>query len=482
MLNRRDFVRQTASLATLIAVDQSIAASTGVRPKEKIIRYIQDHFRNIHKPLRLLHPEGCAANIQPIVEQFNALTGLQVQLIKGSLDDIASEVRLAESLGATDTGFDIALPATFSIPDLASGGFVKDLSSYAEKHEPKLFSNEMLYALGDRYLGKFFGYQADGDAYLMFYNNEMLEDQKSRDGYAQKFGIPLELPKTWQELDRQMAWFHQPDIDLYGGSLYRNQRYIGWEFWSRLHGNGKYPMDENFDPQLTTAESISALESLVEATNSLEPSVAENGLFANFESYAKGNKYCNIGWGGTQKYLTSDKSQLRNKLQHSMLPGGTHPSLGVFQTPYFNWGWNYVVLSKAKNPELAYLFTLFASLPDTSSLAVQQQNGFFDPHQISHYDNPRIREIYTDGFLDIHRSSLEQSMPDFQVIAQERYMRILSDAVYAADRKLVSAEYAMQAVTTKWQEITEEVGRNKQTEQWKLLRESYPQHLSEFLS
>jgi len=476
------FLRSATSLASLLAADRLYANANRNDPPKSLLHAIKKSAGNSGHTLRVLHPEGCAANLAPVVQRFKQLTGIDVELIKGSLDDIASEIRVGQVLGASGKPVDIALPATYSIADLVAGDYIENLTDFAAQYEPAFFSEEMLYTLGDRYLGQLYGYQTDGDAYVMFYNQRLLDGSSRAEQYAQHHGKELKTPKTWQELDRQMAWMHQPSASVYGGSLYRNRRYVGWEFWSRLHGNGKYPVDDDFQPQLTTPESVAALQSLIDASESLEPSAKNNGLFDNFNSFAEGNKYCNIGWGGTQKYLTSGRSKVSNKLSFGLLPGGVDSQGNEFQTPYFNWGWNYVVLKKSQNSELAYLFTLFASLPQISTMAVRQREGFFDPHQSSHFDDDVIKNIYTDGFLTVQKDSLENCMPDFHVIGQERYQRILSEAVYAADKNLMSAEQALRHASIKWQKITDELGRVKQQQQWEFLKTLYPENLSRVLS
>jgi len=79
-------------------------------------------------------------------------------------------------------------------------------------------------------------------------------------------------------------------------------------------------------------------------------------------------------------------------------PGGILDGVH-FSVPYFNWGWNYVVLKNSQQPELAYLFALFAATPQMSTLAVQQSDGFFDPFRPEHYADPQIQKVYSPAFL-----------------------------------------------------------------------------------
>ena len=427
--------------------------------------------------LRLLHPQGCRANLEPVVAAFEKLTGIKVHLTAGSLDDLDSEIRLNLTKQKNEVSFDLALPATFNIPDLINNEAIVDLSDFALKHEPALLREKMLYTVGNYFGGSFYGYQADGDAYVMFYNRALPGYGKAAEQYADQFGQSLETPATWEELDRQLSHFHRPSDGMFGGSLYRSRRYVGWEFWSRLHGNGRYPVNSDFEPQFTEPEGLAALESLIGASRHLEPDAARNGLFENFQSFSKGDKFANIGWGGTQKYLLKNGVMGTEDITHGQLPGGLDTQGVPFNTPYFNWGWNYVVLSRSPNQELAYLFSLFATTPDIATRAVQQIDGFFDPHLRSHYKDKKIQAIYGESFLGVHRASMENAIPDFQVRFQGRYKRVLADAVFAADQGLLRPKQALLEAASKWRAITEEAGVQQQRDQWSALRSIYPVQL-----
>ena len=446
-----------------------------------VAKLVRAHVGKNNASLRLLHPEGCRANLVSVVTAFEKLTGVKVQLKAGSLDNLDSEIRLGLTKKQGEETFDLALPATFNIPDLINNDAILDLSAFAAKHEPALLGEKMLYTVGNYFGGKFYGYQADGDAYLMFYNRGIKGYESVAAQYAEQYGKSLLTPKTWTEFDLQLAHFHRPSEGLFGGSLYRSRSYIGWEFWSRLHGNGRYPVDTQFEPQFDGPEGLAALESLIAASKNLEPNASKNGLFDNFKSFSDGRKFANIGWGGTQKHLQNHGAMASKDLGHGLLPGGLDAQGASFNTPYFNWGWNYVVLSKSNNAELAYLFSLFATTPDISTRAVQQVEGYFDPHLDSHYDDQKIQSIYGESFLIAHHQSMQDAMPDFRVRLQGQYKRVLSDAVFAADQGLLRPQQALTAAANKWREITDEAGVEQQRRNWQELRGLYPKQLRRVL-
>ena len=196
--------------------------------------------------LDLLLPNGSGANTKPVVEAFAQATGIQVRLTETPVDDINLKLTLDSLSG--DSTYDLALPATFGLPDLVEANAIAPISKYAKKHEPAGFRDNVLYQIGDTFDSELYGFQTDGDAYVMFYHKDLLESTEERARYADTYGYALETPKTWEELDRQIAYFNRPEADLCGGLLFRTPSYVTWEWWVRFHAKGYWPMAEDLTP------------------------------------------------------------------------------------------------------------------------------------------------------------------------------------------------------------------------------------------
>lgn len=428
--------------------------------------------------LTILLPSGSSANVLPAAGPFTELTGVKIAIEETPVDEINSQI-LVDSLSGIGT-YDLALPATFGIPDLVEAGALENLDRFAAKYEPAEYQTDALYSLGDYYKGSLYGYQTDGDVYLMFYNKEMLENEDNQKRYADTHGSALAIPKTWQELDRQMAFFQRPDEGTYGGALFRTPNYIAWEFWIRFHAKGYWPFDADLRPQIGNAAGVEALTELIEASKSLYPQARTNGLFDNWAAFANGNIYCNIGWGGTQKFMNGENSKVRGKLLFGPTPGGDIDGHHM-RVPYFNWGWNYTVISASNEPELAFLFALYACSPEISTLAVQEAGGFFDPFRSNHYADPQIQKTYSQSFLDAHQQSMANSIPDLYLKGQGDYFDALRQNLIQADEGKVTPERALELTTKEWELTTRRMGRSTQAEQWAFLRESYPEDVKRLL-
>lgn len=421
--------------------------------------------------LDLLLPEGSAANVRPVVQAFQLATGIQVRMTETPVDDIVLQLTL-DTLGQSGS-HDLALPATFGLPDLVEAKAIIPISEYAALHEPPGFRDNILYRTGDTFDNQTYGFQTDGDAYVMFYHKDLLEDPDEQARYADTFGNPLAAPETWEELDRQIRYFNRPDSGLGGGLLFRTPGYVAWEWWVRLHAKGVWPLGKDLTPQIAGDAGVSALEDLIAVTEHLCPETATLGLFENWERYEKGDVYCNIGWGGSQKHLNGPESMMRGRMVFRPTPGGIVDGQ-LLLTPYFNWGWNYVVTSRSVEPEIAYLFALFASSSRMSTLSVRQQEGYFDPFRVEHYRDESIMAAYSEDFLNVHFDSMQNAIPDLYLANQGEYFRVLSDWLNRALHKEVAPEDALTRVAENWELISRRTDYEKQKKRWLELREKYP--------
>lgn len=437
----------------------------------RILDLVRRKYTGTGKSLTLLAPQGSDANLGPILSAFYDKTKINVSLESVPPDEVNTELALDRMLGSAK--YDVALPATYALPDLVSAQAIEPLDHLARQFEPQGFRTDIIYHIGDTVDDQLFGFQTDGDAYLMFYNKGMIEEISAQSRYSDLYGVSLDVPRTWEELDRQMAFFHAPDEGRVGGILFRTPSYAVWEWWVRFHAKGNWPFSPDMEPQIDTANGVAATEEMIRASESLVEGADSMGLFDNWRRFAKGDVYANIGWGGTQKFLNAPGSEMRGRMVYGPTPGGVID--GVFLSlPYFNWGWNYVVSAASKQPELAYLFSLFAASPRMSTLSVGQRDGFFDPFRPEHYDDPSIIDAYSEPFLRVHRQAMQNAIPDLYLKGQSDYMHALADGLDAALRREITPEAAMRRIAQRWELVTSRAGRDGQVRRWVQLRSKYP--------
>lgn len=85
-----------------------------------------------------------------------------------------------------------------------------------------------------------------------------------------------------------------------------------------------------------------------------------------------------------------------------------------------------------------------------------------------------IHKVYTSSFLDANKLAMLNVIPDFYLEGQGRYMQVLQEAIMSAYEGYVSAEEALDYAASKWEEITDDIGRQSQVQQWHYLKLKYP--------
>jgi len=473
-ISRRHFVGTLAAATLLRNQSLSRANAAQITPwHEDIARQAKALDQSIS--LHLLVPNGSQTNVRAATNEFTRLSGVKCEIRTVDVDNINVDLILP----INDEPIDVALPATFGIVDLAQAGVILPLNTFADKYEPAGFSEGHLYRKGDYYLDKLYGYQTDGDVYLLFYNKGMIEDPAEIEAYYQATGKVLKPATSWEDLDSMMAFFQRPEKNQYGGNLFRSPVLISSEWWARFHAAGYLPFNKKMQANINNAMGVEVLEQLIAASNSQTPLAGSNNIFESWTEFVGGNVFCSIGWGGTQKYMMSQPA-MRDNLVHGPLPGpqinGHSSTMG-----YFNWGWNYTVSASSTQPELAYLLALFCASPEISTMAVRTADGFFDPFREEHYSDSTIREVYGDSFLQAHRESLIDSIPDLYIRGQSNYLDALRLQIMAALARKITAREALDNCAQTWSHITRRLGRNKQRKEWKALLATYPPNILEHL-
>ncbi|MFK8054330.1 MAG: ABC transporter substrate-binding protein [Woeseiaceae bacterium] len=477
-INRRTALQGIGSLVALPPRFSIAQAEDLADAHLKLADFARRVAKREDQTINLLVPDGCQPNLRPVIETFKALTKINVELTVAPVDDINTELLLRDFSNNSDT--DLALVASFGMSDLVQANTLQTVDALEKRYPIARSVRKLsLYQHADGLNGRTYGPQFDGDLYLMFYNQAILENPAFAAAFKQETGEAFGIAKSWQHLDQMMQFVQDQDEQLSGGVLFRTPGYINWEFWVRLHARGLLPFDNDMRPTVTSRIGIEVIDDLVEATRSQHPGVKSMGLVENWEAFTSGKAFCHIGWGGSQKYFRTHSDNLQGGVVVSQLPG---ISGGIQAVPLFNWGWNFAIPRASAQVELAFLFAAFAVTPHISAKAVSAADGFIDPFQAEHYRTPSIIETYGQEFLTVHETGMRTAIPDFYVRGHREYMEALSSALLLADRGQISAVDASDNISKRWEEITDRLGRSAQIAQWRSLKRLYPREIIEAIN
>lgn len=424
--------------------------------------------------LTLLIPLGSRKNIEPIARDFKQLTGVAIHIREAEVREIGTTLLVNKLQGKKR--FDIALPATYEIPDLVAADALiplDDLEGFqsAQAHYPSA-----LYTNGDSFDGKAYGHQTDGDVYLMICNEGILSNPEVAERYADQHGAALVPPKSWQEFDRQIRFVHER-LEQPGAIMFRGNGGVEWEFWLRLHAKGIWPLNANFDPQIDSEQGIEVLEDMIETDEFVVDASGDRNFGAVWQDFQSSGAYATFGWGGTQKIFREASKGRADRYRFAPIPGGEEPGTPEALS-YFNWGWSYTVVSGTDVPELALSFVNFAITPEMSSLAVRESGGFFDPFRPEHYEDPDIRDIYGPAFLAVHKNALMNAIPDFYIADRGAYFESLGAWLELALQRGIKPETALKNAADHWRLLGDEAERGNQAKRWQQLRSKYPHQVS----
>lgn len=421
--------------------------------------------------LRILVPRGSEANVHAVASLFEDLTGVTVILDSVGPRDVGTTL-LLDAMQGGET-WDLALPATYDMPDLVGAGAILPLEDAGGED----VGAASLYDHGNIFDDVRFGYQTDGDTIVAFYNTSVYDDPELQGRFEDAFGQRFSLPSSWEALDRHLVFVDTATQGRARGLLRRSASSIGTEFWLRLHALGVWPLSADFEPQIDSDEGIAALEAMLRsASHVADEAQGGNALFENWRRFEAGNIFATLSWGGMQKYLNRTDGPVAHQLVHAQAPGSE--SGGPVSVPFFNWGWSYCIPKGSRQPQIARAFAEFAVSAEPSTAAVRAAGGFFDPFRAEHYDDPVIRKVYGEPFLEVHAASMENAVPDFYVPDRGAFMASLAKWLLRAMDGSVRPAKALRGAGDEWRQIAATGLRKDKLRAWQATRASYPAELS----
>jgi multiple sugar transport system substrate-binding protein len=400
--------------------------------------------------------------------EWEQLTGVKVNVVELNNEEIYPKTILEHQAG---TGaYDALLMSPAWLADMVANGAVEPLDSYIEKYGFKAEFDDVNPTFKDwmTYQGKIYGLVVDGDVLVTYYRKDIFEDPANQADFKAKYGRDLVPPKSYKEFG-EIACFitekYQPD--LYGAGLI-NTGYMHFFFAERFRSAG----GRFFDPETMKATvnsdiGVRVLTELVEQNKCMPPGVETWGFLEAFSAFTAGQTAMTISWppvGRWSQGVNVDdealawlpKTTVVDKVGYAINPGG-HPELAS--------GFISGVSPNSKNKDAAYLYIQWMHSKDQSLKNVMRPVGLRDPFRLSHYANPDYQALWPTApdYLKVLQEGAAQGYADLSVIDTFKYEDAMSRAVVAAIGGTDPKE-ALDAMAAEFDQITEQVGVDKQRE------------------
>lgn len=482
-VSRRTFLKQMCALGvtTVIANAVSIsplgatkayAAISG--PEERAWELAKAAAaKATKKTLTLLIPTGSIGNMKPYVDKWKNELGITLEFIEEP-DEVIHTKGMQEAVAKTGR-YDVMMPTAMSYPDWIDSGVIYDLTEWTEKHQPDLFHPEWGVVFpashhAQLYNGRVAGLLNDGDQITLLCRDDHLKNEAKKKAFADKYGYPLAVPKTWTEYFNLAQFMHDPANKFYGSLEYRSPYYVKWMFMQRLVSKGKLYFDGDMNPTFNSDEGVQALEDMLKMNQYLHPDAFSFTWSSNYNAFGRGEGFMNIVWPSGFKYSKAPSTgpATTGKIAATVMPADKLKDGTLLYAGLFCWGYGYGVSKYSVNPELSYAYAQWMTSPTIGADAIPYLGGYSDPYRINHMLKPtqRLLDTYTPEYLKTLYDNMVNTVPDFCIPGGFEYQDALDKQVHACMTGAKKPKEALDEAARLFDRITRRIGKEKVKKSW----------------
>lgn len=436
-----------------------------------------------------------AEPLQRHAPEFEELTGAKVNIVTVPNPDLYQTILTDQATGTLS--YEAFVFAPQWIVDYAVPGYLEDLTPYVEADEAIEWNDvgQFFREFSAMYDNKIYAIPLDGDFHMVYYRTDVLEE------------LGMEPPKTWDDYLAIAAAANGMDMNRDGEGDYgsciakaRAQQSYWWimsiaapYLQSQGTSQGIFFDNETMVPLTQNEGFLRALEVYKETTQYGPPDELSIGVGDTRGLWTAGRCALTLDWGDVGSLAVSEGSKVNGLTGAVITPGSTmvvdratgalvectpeicpHAIDGVNYAPFASFGgWSGGVSSQI-DPQLkqvAYDYLSFVSQPAQSNVDVTIGATGFNPYRTSQFENldSWLANGFTEDAATNYLGAIEASLNnpnmvlDLRVPQNQRYQQVILDEVlsrYLADE--LTAEEAAAEIATRWEEVTEELGRDAQ--------------------
>ena len=433
---------------------------------------------------------------RPLSRAWEEHTGATVEWIEVSQAD--SYPRMFQAISSDTVNFDILEGSAGWEGDLLGGGHCLPMPESVLQDPGYAFDDIVPYLQGPTrtWDGVVYGASVDGDMHHFnfrkdVFGNPDLAAEWTSSGGEGEFGVPT----TWQQVNAYSEFLAGKEFEgqqLYGilDSL-RVDNTSQYFFHSRASAYGKHPDDPAFlfdldmTPRINSPAFVRALEDMIAAIPYAPPDQQNADLLQNLDNFLAGTGTMCHWWAdvGSNVY-TNPNSLVQGKVGFSILPGSPdvyNHGAGEWESlpetnhaPYLAFlGWGLYVMNEAERSgvvEASWDLISHLTGRDISAWMCVYPSGM-NPWRNSHFD---AAEWEVSGLPleegDEYLRSIQDSynhpnrIMDLRIPGLGQYWGAAEAEWARAISGEVSAQEALDAAAARWDEITDSLDRERQTE------------------
>lgn len=428
---------------------------------------------------------------------FEKLTGAKIEVTTVPFAELYNKILTDQTTGTNS--YDAFVMSPQWNADYVGAGILEDLSPYVTKDKDIQWDDISPFHRNfiATYSGKIYVVPLDGDMHTVYYRTDVFT----------KAGV--KPPRTWEDYLAAAKQFKGQDLNGDGqadyGSCIPKVRQ-GQSFWwiidfasGRLQAQGTkqgvFFDQDTFDPLLGPNPAfIRALE-LYKETGQYGPADELTlDLNSTRDLFLTGRCALTMDWGdiGTLS-IDPKRSKVQDKVGTLVIPGATevldrktgklvpcdaktcpHAIDGVNYAPFAafgGWGGGVSVAADKKVKDAAYAFFSYLSQPAQSSVDVTIGATGYNPYRESQFKDLKawVKGGFSETSAKNYLSGIGASLSnpnmvlDLSIPSTNRYLQVTLDTVvsqYLAGE--FTAQEAANEIFKQWNEISKEIGRDKQ--------------------
>jgi multiple sugar transport system substrate-binding protein len=384
------------------------------------------------------------------------------------------------------------------LPDFVTPGYLEDLGPYIDADEAIEWDDiaPFFRDFVASYAGSTYAIPVDGDFHIAYYRTDVFED------------AGIEPPRTWDEWLEAAEALNGTDMNGDGegdfGSCIAKQR-GGQGFWwihtiagpylqSQGTQQGIFFNPDDFTPLINNAGFIRALEIYSESTNYGPPDELNWELGDMRSAFLSGRCALALDWGDIGPLSIDESQSTVADVTGSLITPGTREVVdwetgelvpcdeatcpfavdGVNFAPFASFGgWAGGVSAAASDEDKQVVYDFFSYIAQPAQANVDVTIGAtgYNPYRLSQFESTDqwVEAGFSEAGAENYLGAIEDSLNspnmilDLRVPNAQRYQQVVLDEVVA--RFLageLSAEEAAEEITVRWEEITDELGRDEQ--------------------
>lgn len=378
--------------------------------------------------------------------------------------------RNMQDYASGSTSYDVAYFLPYQLPDFAP--HLDPIGDLFTQYGLDPLLDDILPAFRDFYTiwdGQHMTIPFDGDHHIMLYNREAFENADLQSQFEDQYGYPLTVPEEYGQYLQMAEFFHGNPWRADGGQGFGvAEGYLEphWWFENRLASSGAVYFDEQMNPLINTPNAIMAAQNLIDLAPFNPPGANTFGYQEVENAIAQGDVPLSINWSSAYRTSTDpERSRVVGNIGTAVTPGFMVNDQLIRRAALCT-GWVLGVPTYGPNKEAAAYVAWYYTRPEVHAAHILDPNTGIDAYRRSAIENEEFGATYGEEYVQTLDDSLAVGFPDLQLPNAFEYYTSLSNQLREAATGSKSTEDAMNQTASEWNEITDRMGRDLQTEAW----------------